>query len=331
VLRRLGGAFLGLLSLLVIGTAGYRWLEGMNTVDALYMAVITVSTVGFGEVQELDAPGQLFTIILIVGGGGIAAYSLSTAAEFFLSGEWRVHMERRRRNKMVNRLVNHTIVCGYGRMGRHVVDELRAQNWPFIIIESKADIVTDLQAAGYLVIQGDAANEADLQAAGIEKAHSLVAVASTDADNVFIVLTARSLHPELVIIARANSDGSEEKLLRAGASRVLLPYRISGRRIVSLLVRPDVADFLDEVMHTNQLELLVDQIYLAPSSPLVGQSIGEAHLRSRLGITILACRLPHDRINTSPSAETVLQAGAQLIVLGTRDQIQSLLDVAQGE
>lgn len=318
------------MTLLIVGTMGYRLLEQMSLVDALYMAVITVSTVGFGEVQQLTAIGRLFTIFLIVGGGGIAAYSLSVAAEFVLSGDLRTYLEHRRQQRFMQRLTNHTIVCGYGRMGKHVVDELIAQQLPFAIIEPDPEVVERIVQTGYLVIHGDAANEADLFAAGIERARSLVAVASSDADNVFIVLTARSLRPDIVIVARSNSDGSEEKLRRAGANRVILPYRISGRRMVALLVRPDVADFLDEVMHASQLELLVDQIQLAPDSPLVGQTLGEAHLRSRFGITVLAYRQHDTTINTSPSADTVLRAHAKLIVLGNRYQLQALAALASG-
>jgi voltage-gated potassium channel len=327
-LLRLVSALVALVCLLTIGTAGYHWLEDMPILEALYMTIITVSTVGFGEVRTLDGPGRIFTMVLIVGGGGIAAYSLSAAAEFFLSGEWRTHLEQRRQYQMLNKLNNHTIVCGYGRMGRHVVDELRAQHMPFVVIELDSEKVQQISQLGYPALHGNASNEEHLSAARIEHAQSLVATASTDAENVFIVLTARSMRPDITIVSRANEDGSEEKLRRAGATRVLLPYRISGRRVVTLLVRPDVADFLDEVMHASDLELLVDQIMLASESELVGQSLQEAGLRSKFGVTVLACHMPGKYLDTSPSADTMLRAGAQLIVLGTREQLQQLSQVA---
>jgi voltage-gated potassium channel len=300
----------------------------MPILEALYMTIITVSTVGFGEVRSLDGPGRIFTMVLIVGGGGIAAYSLSAAAEFFLSGEWRIHLEQRRQYQMLNKLNNHTIVCGYGRMGRHVVDELRAQNMPFVVIELDREKVQHISRLGYPALHGDASNEENLSAARIEHARSLVTAASTDAENVFIVLTARSMRPDITIVSRANEDGSEEKLRRAGATRVLLPYRISGRRMVTLLVRPDVADFLDEVMHASDLELLVDQITLSPESELIGKTLSEAGLRSKFGVTVLACHMPGKYLDTSPSADTMLRGEARLIVLGTREQLQQLSQVA---
>lgn len=330
-LLRLLWTFVALLSLLIIGTAGYQVLEGMTFIDALYMAVITVSTVGFGEIEPLSRVGRLFTMVLIVGGGGVAAYAISSAAEFFLSGEWRVYLDEQRHRRQLLRLTNHTIVCGYGRMGRHVVAELKAEQLPFVVIDPDEEKVARIRQRGDLALQGNAANEDDLQVAGIERAASLIAAVSTDAENVFIVLTARSLRPDLIIVARANYDDSEGKLLRAGATRVILPYRISGRRMVSLLVRPNVADFLDEVMHANHLELLLDQVWLSPTSPLVGKTLGEVHLRSNFGVTVLACHLPNERVNTSLTVSTVLQSGAYLIVLGTREQLQALIRVAQGE
>lgn len=330
-LVRLLQSGIALLALLIIGTIGYHALEQMTLVDALYMTVITISTVGFGEVQQLESDGRLFTIFLIVCGGGVGAYSISIAAEFFLSGEWQTHLKQRRRLRMLQQLTNHTIVCGYGRIGRHVADELRVEGIPFVVMEMDAEKVESVRQAGFLALHGDASNEADLYAAGIERASSLVAAASSDAENVFIVLTARSMRPDLVIIARANADVSEEKMRRAGASRVILPYRIAGRRMVTLVVRPDVADFLDEVMHTNEIELLVEQVQLAADSVLVGQTFSGANLRSQFGVTVLACRLPGEPLNTQPTARTVLRAHSLLIVLGTRDQLQHLQALARGE
>jgi voltage-gated potassium channel len=328
VVRRLVIAASMLVGLLLIGTAGYNQIVGMAPVDALYMTVITISTVGFGEIAPLNEAGRLFTIILIVGGGGIAAYALSTVAESLVTTDWRTHYEEWRRKSMLNSLSDHTIVCGYGRVGRHVADELHAQNIPFVVIDMSDEQVARVRKLGYLALRGNAANEEHLREAGIERANSLVATASSDAENVFIVLTARAIREDLVIVARANFDESEVKLLRAGATRVILPYRICGRRMAALLTRPGVADFFDEVMHTNNLELLVDQIEIRSGSALAGQTIADLDLRSRMGITVLACRMPGKPMNTSPGADTLISVGGTLIVLGTRENLQILANQA---
>lgn len=327
-LRRFLWIIAALIVLLVVGTSGYQVLEDMNTVDALYMAVITLSTVGFGEVKELSPEGRLFTIILIIGGGGLVTYGLGVAGEFFFSGAWRIHLEERRKQQMLQQLSEHTIVCGYGRIGRYVIAELKARELSFVVIDLDMEKIEAIQQEGYLALRGDGADEMVLRSAGIERAYSLVATAGTDAENVFIVLTARSLNNNLLIIARANSDTSEPKLLRAGANRVILPYNISGRRIVTLLYHPAVADFLDDVMHAGNLELVMDQVRIGSTSSLVGKTLREAHLRGRLGVTVLAYRMPDAHINVSPSAETVLEAGAQLIVLGTPEHLQALIKIA---
>lgn len=328
-LRRLIFATGSLTALLLFGTIGYILIEGMSVIDALYMVVITVSTVGFGEINPLSPAGRLFTIGLIGAGAGLVAFALSGAAEFIFSGEWQEYLQQRRRQHMVEHLDQHTIICGYGRIGRHVADELHAQRLPFVVLDMDPVRVERVRHLGYLALLGNAANEHDLRIAGIDRAASLVATANSDAENVFIVLTARSMRPDMVIVARANFDESEDKMLRAGASRVILPYRICGRRMAALIARPGVADFLDEVMHASNLELLIDQVMLEAGSALSGQTLGVADLRAQLGITVLALGRPGERVDTSPGAQTELLPGSLLIALGTRDQLQELAVLAR--
>ena len=232
---------------------------------------------------------------------------------------------------MLRELSDHVIVCGYGRVGREVAHELRDEGVPFVVIDLDPKKTEHIRETGNLAIQGNAANEENLIAAGIERAQGLVAAANTDAENVFIVLTARSLRPDLQIVARANYEASEAKLLRAGADRVISPYRISGRRMVTGLLRPDVGDFLDEISHTGGIELLIEQVKLRAGSPLVGQSITGAELRSRLGITVLACKLPDGSINTRPGPDTILKRDATIIVLGTREPLTAVKRLARGD
>ena len=318
-----------LVILLGVGTAGYRWLESLEPIDALYMTVITISTVGFGEVRPLSPVGRLFTIGLIFSGGGLVAYTLTDVATFLLSGAWRANWEYKRKLHMLEQLSNHIIVCGYGRVGRHVAHELKSEGLPFIVLDPNPERIAQIQAAGYLALDGNAAEETKLKEAGIDRARGLVAAANSDAENVFIVLTARSMRKDLLIVARANFEESELKLLRAGADKLILPYRIAGRRMVTMLVRPEVADFLDEVSHTSGLELLLEQIQLMPTSPLVGQTLAQAQLPGKLGITIVACKLPDGQLNMRIGPDTVLHANTQIFALGTPERLQALIKLAQ--
>ena len=320
----------GLLVLPAIGVAGYCWIEGWPLLDALYMTVITLSTVGYTEVHRLSSAGRIFTMGLIVSGGVMAAYALTQVAQILFSGEWRGYWVGQKRRRMLAELAQHFIVCGYGRVGRNVVTELQSEQLPFVVIEPQADKVATVQESGALAVQGDAAVEGVLRQAGIERARGLVACAKTDADNVFIVLTARSLRPDLIIVARADVEESEAKLRRAGANRVILPYHITGRRMVTMLVRPDVADFLDEVSHTSGLELVLEQIQISPTSPLVGLPLAAAQARHDFDVTVLACKHADGRWNTRPHSETVVQPACQMIALGTLPQLQKLIALAQG-
>lgn len=326
--NRLVQALVILFLLLVIGTSGYSMLEGFPVVDALYMTVITISTVGFGEIRPLSSVGRLFTIFLIIGGGGLAAFAVSTMVEFLVTGQWREYWIRRRKLRMLSSLDKHAIVCGFGRVGRHVSDELAAEGVPFVVLDIDPDRIEHAERKGYLAIQGNAANEKVLHDAGIAKARAMVAAVASDAENVFIVLTARSLNPNIYIVSRANYEDSEPKLLRAGANHTIQPYRISGKRMVTMLMRPNVADFLDEISHAGGLELLLEQVQIAPGSPLVGQTLQEAEIGSRLGVTVLACRSQDGVFHTPPGPGTVLKAHTSMIALGTREQLRALMQLA---
>lgn len=322
--RRFSITLVTLIGLLIIGVSGYHLLEGMNFVDALYMTITTITTVGFGEVQPLSQVGRLFTIGLIVGGVSIAAYALGSAAQFVVSGDWQTYLQERRRRRMLEQLNHHIIVCGYGRVGKSVVHQLCAEKLQFMVIETEAERVQHLHELGYLALRGNAAAEELLKAAGIDRARGLVACAGTDAENVYIVLTARGLRPDLNIVARASYEESEAKLLRAGANRVMLPSNIAGRRMVTMLVRPEVADYLDVISHASDLELLVEQITIAETSSLAHKTLAAAKLGPRWGITVLACAT-RGRMNLRPGDDTLIEPDTRLIVLGTRDQLQELI------
>ena len=323
-------AALALALLVGIGTFGFRILEGFSILDSLYMTVITLTTVGFGEVHSLSPAGRIFTMLLILGGGGIAAYSVTASVDYLVSGQWRAHWDAQRRQKMLDTLTDHVIVCGFGRVGRFVAQDLKSECIPFVILEKETERMDQTRRFGYLALQGNAANEELLEQAGIRRARGLVAAVDTDAENVYITLTARGLNPGLNIIARANFEESESKLLRAGANRVLLPYSISGRRMVTMLLHPEIADFLEEVAHAGGMELLLEQAKVGKGSPLEGLTLAEAKSRLLLNVSVLAFKIPGSAANQRPVAETRFIEGMQIFAFGTRDDLRLLMQLASG-
>ncbi|MBT7189534.1 MAG: potassium channel protein [Anaerolineae bacterium] len=322
-------AFVIFLVLILIGTSGYHWLEGMTFIEAMYMTVITISTVGFGEVRTLSSIGRIFTIILILGGGGLAGFAVTVGADYIMSGKWQNYWEKRRHTRMLSELKDHVIVCGFGRVGRNVTDELKVEGVPFIVIDIDPEEAAQATDHGCLAVVGNAANETMLHEVGIDKARALVAAVNSDAENVFITLTARSLQPDIYIVARANYEDSTPKLLRAGANHTIMPYHISGKRIATKLIRPSVADFLDEVVHAGGLEMILEEVYIESGSEFAGKTVAESQIRNQLGITILACRVQEGDFDTRVGPETILQPGGVLIVLGTPKQLSEMMKFAR--
>lgn len=321
---------LGLLLVIVIGgTLGYYLIEGWSVLDSLYMTIITLTTVGFGELYPLSPTGRAFTILMIAGGLSIVGFISSALVNSLASGELRERFLSRRRKRMLEQLQNHDIVCGFGRMGQHVCNELVQQNKPFVIIDRDLDKVTQAAEMGYTVLHGDATTEETLVKAGIHRARGLFAVINSDASNVFTVLTARALEPNLVIVARVNQNETISKLKRAGANEVISPYLIGGRRMVHYVEQPGVVEFLDVVMRTSELELRMEEVAITPDSPLAGKTLSEAALRSTCGVNVLSLHRPGEGLITNPGSDTMLNVGTHLIVLGTRDQLALLQNITK--
>jgi voltage-gated potassium channel len=322
VTRRLTATLLALGALLFAGTLGYMKIEGWSAIESLYMTVITLTTVGFSEVHALTAGGRIFTICLILLGVGLAAFLLSSIFEHVMSEEWRHRWRSRRRFKMIDQMKDHVIICGLGRMGRFISEQMVAEGVSFLIIEVDEEAARSGERDGYAVLQGSAADEETLKLAGIDRSRTLVAAANSDAENVFIVLTARELNPDVQILARAQAQSSEGKLKRAGADRVILPYALGGQRIVSLVRRPGVADFLDVAMHSGELELRLDEVTVDSESELTGVTLANAKPREEHGVTVLAIRPPGRSYLTTPQANDQLSSGSSLIILGTLDGLR---------
>ena len=327
--QRLQVLALAVVILLAFGVLGYRWLENYTWTEAFYMTLITLSTVGFGEVRPLSPVGRWFTMALIVLGVGTGAYAFSALTEYIVSGELQGTLARRRRMAALKKLRHHYIVCGCGRVGLQVALELRRLDLPLVVVDHDPEALERCQQHDILYVEGEPTEDETLQAVGIERARGLVAVLESDADNLFVVLTARGLNPDLTIVAQAVSDSAAQKLYRAGADRVVSPYTMAGHRMAGLLVRPYVIAFLDATLRSPDLELWLEEIRVAPDSELVGKTLAEADIRARSGANVLAIARGDQQVEWSPHLR--IQAGDVLIVLGRREQLLALARQAGDE
>jgi len=314
--------------LFFVSVGGYMWLEGYSLVDAVYMTAITLSTVGYGEVRPLSDMGRLFTVGVIIVGVGTGAYLFSTIAEYIVAGEFQGTLKQRRVMRAIKKLRDHYVICGYGRVGQQVAEELRTLGLPFVVVDRDREAIERCEQRQLLFVEGDATEDDVLRQAGIGRARGLVAVLNTDADNVFVVLSARSLNPDLMIVARATTEDTERKLLKAGADRVVSPYVMAGYRMASLLMRPNVITFLDTAMRSQDLELWIEEIEVSPESALVGQTLAEANIRSLTGANVLAIVRGREHRLVDWSPELRLEANDILIVLGKRGQLEALARLA---
>jgi voltage-gated potassium channel len=328
---RIWTVFVVIGSLLTVGMTGYRVLEGWSWHDALFMAVITLSTVGYGEVRPLSANGELFTIALILLGVGGMAYTFSTLADYLIAGELNGMLRRQRMARAIHKLRNHYIICGYGRVGQQVVQGLRANQYDVVVIDGGADHVAEFEKAGIPYVIGDAASDPILLQAGIEHASGLCTCLPNDATNVFVVLSARTFNPNLFIISRSNQPESERKLRIAGANQVINPYLITGHRMAAQLLHPSVVEYLDVIMRSGELELRIEEIKIGAASLMNGRTLAECHVRSATGVNVLAVRRHDGKLHTHLPADFKLETGDVLVGLGTAPQLALLAQRAADE
>ncbi|MDA8089417.1 MAG: NAD-binding protein [Nitrospiraceae bacterium] len=318
-----------ILLVIAIGTIGYMSIEKWDFLDSLYMTIITITTVGFREVHPLGRPGMVFTIFLIVFSLGIVFYILNTGAKVIIEGEFARLLGRRKLEKRIKKLRGHYIICGYGRMGRIISKEFLASKAPFVVIEKEPPL-PGTEERGVLLVQGDATRDEVLKEAGIEVAAGLVTVLPTDAENLYVVLTAKGLNPGLNVVARAGGEGAEQKLLRAGADKVVSPYFIGGLRIAHTILKPAVMDFIEFATKSGNLELQMEEIYIGEGSPLAGQSLDQCGLGRDLGIIVVGMKDKQDEIKFNPTSRSVLKAGNVLIALGESSSLKKLEALAKG-
>jgi len=316
-----------LMAVLLVGTIGYIYLEDYSWMDAFYMTVITVSTVGFGEISPLHPMGKLFTSLLIITTFGTFAYVISMITRYLISGQYKVYYKTFQVNNQLEKLSNHVMICGYGRNGRQAVKTFQAHGVPFVVIENELDLVHKIREEdpGVLVIEGDATDDSVIIKAGINRAVALITTLPKDADNLFVVLTARDINKNLNIISRASDDRSEHKLRIAGANNVILPDKVGGAHMASLVTSPDLVQFLDQISMLGEDETtLVEIQFKNLPADFEHKSILELEKRYQTGARIIGFKTPENKIIVNPSPETELVPKSKLFVLGNTDQIVKL-------
>ncbi len=312
------------ISLLMIGTLGYMWIEGWSFLDSLYMVVITVATVGFREVHALSPAGMIFTMVLIVFGILTISYIIRLFSEYILEVKLEERFSKRMDNS-IKQLRNHQVVCGYGRVGREVVSELATEGVPFVVVEKDLQLAAQCTQDGHLCVPGDSTEEETLTAAGILHAKGLVVCLGEDSDTILAIITAKGLNNDLFIVARANMDANAAKLMRIGANRVVSPHQIGGFRMAGFALSPTVADFLDDVQDLGHKEIQINDVVVPNSSPAAGHTISERLSNRDYGVTVLAIHKPDGEAIINPIGDTGVEAGDRLILLGTRDRLDDVL------
>ncbi len=315
--------------MVAFGTAGYMILEGWSFLDAFYMTVITLTTVGYREVHELSFGGTIFTIVLIIGGVGTFFYAITAGGQIILEGELSQIFGRRRLEKKIKELRGHQIICGYGRMGKIIAREFQGEGVKFVVIEKSPPPAEERE--GILMLEGDATRDSILKEAGVERASGLVSVLPSDAENLFVVLSARGLNADLLIVARAGEEGSEQKLLRAGATKVVSPYHIGGLRMAHTVVKPTVVDFLEFATRSGNLELQIQEIQVQEGSNLIGMTLEECGIGRDLGVIIVAIKQQAGETRFNPTFRSRVGVGDTMIAMGEKSKLSVLEEMAKGE
>jgi voltage-gated potassium channel len=329
-LRYFGKLYLAIgfiLFVLLVGIFGFWFIESYPLLDAFYMTVITVATVGYSEVHELSDQGKLFTSFLIIFSISTFAYAISVITKYVIEGEFQIFFKHYKVNKEIQKLHNHVIVCGYGRNGKQACEQLTSGNEKFVVIESRAEIVDKIRMEGnILFLEGNATSDEVLVDAGIARAKALITTLPDDADNVFVVLTAREHNPGLKIISRASNDHSENKLKRAGADNVIMPDKIGGTHMAALVTKPDVLELLDHI--TWRINIKLEEIaFSSLPEHYRGKSIRELKVRNKTGANIIGMKNAEGEYIINPSPDTQMMPNTKLFVLGTTDQVSSFKEL----
>ena len=322
--KKLRYSLLMLVGIITFGTCGYYFVEHMPLFEAFYMTIITITTVGFAEVIPLSQIGRTITVIIIILGISVGAYTIGVLVRALVEGELVKIFGRIKVQKQVSGLKNHFIICGFGRIGRIICDELEADNIDFVVIEQDSQVIEHIQARKYLYLEMDATGEEALMQAGIMKAKGIVTAVNNDANNVFITMTAKSLRSDVFVLARASEEQNEAKLFRAGANRVVSPYLIGGRRIAQMLKKPTVVDFIDCAMMGSHLGLIMEEATIGDKSSLIGKNLIDSNLRRDYGVIIVAIKKLSGDMVFNPMPSEALEAGDVIVVIGKKEDLKRM-------
>jgi len=315
-------AFFGLFAILIVGTVGFHNFEGWGYIASLYTTVVTLSTVGYGDYYPHTEAGQLFTVVLIIFGVGTMLYTVGLFAETLVEGRLQVILGRRKLDKIIEKMNNHYIICGCGRIGFLICKELKEEKIDFVVIDNNPEVILKIEEEGFIYCKGDATHDRTLLDAGIKRARGIVCVLPSDAENLYVILTAKELNQEIYILSRSEEEVSEHRLLRAGADRVMSPYTLGGMRMAMAILRPAMLDFIEITTSRQSLELQMEEITVCSGSPLIGKSIVEADIRQRYGLIIVAVKKDTGRMIFNPLANYQFEKGDMLIAMGEEENVK---------
>jgi voltage-gated potassium channel len=325
--EKLGIALISLLIIIIVGTLGYHLIEGWDLLESLYMTVQTISTVGYGDYTPQTREGKIFAVMLIVFGVGSMLYTVGLLAEEMVEGRLRAITGKGRQKRMIARIKNHYIICGCGRIGYLIARELRADKMDFVVIDNNPDVIQKIEEDGFVYYRGDATQDKSLINAGIKRAKGIVCVLPTDAENLYVILTAKELNPGIYILSRSEEEESEHRLLRAGADRVMSPYTLGGMRMAMAILRPAMLDFIEITTRRQSLELRMEEMSVCDGSPIIGKSLEESEIRHNFGLIIVAVKKDSGKMIFNPLANYIIEKGDKLIAMGEDENVSRFTKV----